>query len=731
MVNTPQLDSLQPHEGLLPNLDLGSCTRDQLQAAFPGRLFPCNYSSSNSHNSIESASQLHRELTAEQIAALQQGSAAWHLGRNGHITGSTVTDLLGFDCPAINRLLAAHGVYHAVKDGRQGIAKLQAATAKLRGEAATATTAASHMGPFGMLCCEFGNRHEASGLHTLMSCAPPGAVLIDSGFVTLTPQLVASNPAFYDGILDPSSSSSSSRSIGSLGNLDASLFSELRIGCSVDGMLAVPAGVGRAGQRQQPLVRDAGSIRRAPPYSWISEAGYKAAVVEVKCPTPYYPVSGKPWAFGVRGSSGYRPYKCMKAHYYCQAQLNMLVTGTELCVFVVWTRARTWLLHIPANKPWLHALLHLLRAVHSRHVAPYTAPAGMGAAADELDEAAAAAAASGEGLGEDQPRQQQRQQPADNLFWCDADLALRGLYRRFITHTAQLCAAMSSEMLPDPVFPAWGAQQQQQRQWQRQEHQQQQPAAALNTAGLKNASTAQQRSMLGSAPPPGWEASANIPGKPAAAAAVAGGGGAPCWVFDGRLGLHHAMVRSVHLPWHRQQPLQRDRWFLDRCDPHAAGEPCQAELLQAWLQHPLLDHLAAQPQAMLTLLHRLHLAAPAPAPTLASPAAGSPVAAAGSAVEGNAAAAVAAGGVSPGALLLAMLLKMEQANGLRLDLLWHQLPPCARRLLLSMKQALLAAAGAGASLAACTAPSAASADKAAGAAAGGGIVNRYNARCSS
>ncbi|KAF6262082.1 hypothetical protein COO60DRAFT_689823 [Scenedesmus sp. NREL 46B-D3] len=38
-------------------------------------------------------------------------------------------------------------------------------------------------------------------------------------------------------------------------------------------MLAVPAGGGRAGQPQQPLVRDAGSIRRAPPYSWIREVG--------------------------------------------------------------------------------------------------------------------------------------------------------------------------------------------------------------------------------------------------------------------------------------------------------------------------------------------------------------------------------------------------------------------------------------------------------------------------
>lgn len=45
------------------------------------------------------------------------------------------TLLLGFDCPAANSLRAAHGVYHADKDGRQGVAKLQAATAKLQGEA--------------------------------------------------------------------------------------------------------------------------------------------------------------------------------------------------------------------------------------------------------------------------------------------------------------------------------------------------------------------------------------------------------------------------------------------------------------------------------------------------------------------------------------------------------------------------------------------------------------------
>jgi hypothetical protein len=114
-----------------------------------------------------------------------------------------------------------------------------------------------------------------------MNYAPPGAVLIDSGFVTLTRQLVEANPAFYNAILNPSSSrgstsssGGSSRGIGSLGPLDASLFADLRIGCSVDGMLAVPAAAAQAGG-QQPLVRDGSSIRRAPPYTWITEAGYK------------------------------------------------------------------------------------------------------------------------------------------------------------------------------------------------------------------------------------------------------------------------------------------------------------------------------------------------------------------------------------------------------------------------------------------------------------------------
>jgi hypothetical protein len=109
--------------------------------------------------------------------------------------------------------------------------------------------------------------------------------------------------------------------------------------------------------------------------------------------------------------------------------------------------------------------------------------------------------------------------------------------------------------------------------------------------------------------------------------------------------------------------------FLDRCDPDAAGDPCQAELLQAWLQHPLLDHLATQPQAMLTLLHRLHQAAPAPAAaataSLAAPAAAASLAAAAGLVaegaNGADAAAAAAGGLSPGAVLLAMLLKMGES----------------------------------------------------------------------
>lgn len=103
--------------------------------------------------------------------------------------------------------------------------------------------------------------------------------------------------------------------------------------------------------------------------------------------------------------------------------------------------------------------------------------------------------------------------------------------------------------------------------------------------------------------------------------------------------------------------------FLDRCDPEpaTAADCCQQqqELLQAWLQHPLLDDLAAQPQAMLTLLHRLHQAAPAAAPAAAAGAAESLAAASlGDGGSLGTAAAVAAGGMSPGALLLALLLKM-------------------------------------------------------------------------
>lgn len=48
----------------------------------------------------------------EAIAGLQQGTAAWRRARSSHITGSQLADLLGFSCPAANRVLVKHQVYH-------------------------------------------------------------------------------------------------------------------------------------------------------------------------------------------------------------------------------------------------------------------------------------------------------------------------------------------------------------------------------------------------------------------------------------------------------------------------------------------------------------------------------------------------------------------------------------------------------------------------------------------
>lgn len=85
--------------------------------------------------------------------------------------------------------------------------------------------------------------------------------------------------------------------------------------------------------------------------------------------------------------------------------------------------------------------------------------------------------------------------------------------------------------------------------------------------------------------------------------------------------------------------------FLERCDP---DDPRQPDMQQAWLAHPLLDALAAQPQAMATLLYRMHQAAP--------PAASAP---AGSAQQQRQEAW--GGGLSPGRVLLTMLFKMGES----------------------------------------------------------------------
>lgn len=75
--------------------------------------------------------------------------------------------------------------------------------------------------------------------------------------------------------------------------------------------------------------------------------------------------------------------------------------------------------------------------------------------------------------------------------------------------------------------------------------------------------------------------------------------------------------------------------FLDRCDPDS---PSQPDVCQGWVEHPLLEHVVTQPDAMVVLLQLLQEVQQL-----------RPAAAAG---VGS------GGGLSPGPVILAMLLKL-------------------------------------------------------------------------
>jgi hypothetical protein len=183
--------------------------------------------------------------------------------------------------------------------------------------------------------------------HTLLQHAPPGSVLIDTGFVS---PAYDSCPDFYGAILAAGGASSA---IGSLGDVTVEEARSLRLGCSLDGLLLTPKAAAAAGggsmSSSSPDARaspgqasrsggggdggggvarplDPAAIRRAPPYTWAADAGYDVACVETKCPTPFWSAS-VPWAWGLVGSDRNRPYQRMRAGHYCQVQLSMFVTG--------------------------------------------------------------------------------------------------------------------------------------------------------------------------------------------------------------------------------------------------------------------------------------------------------------------------------------------------------------------------------------------------------------------
>lgn len=221
------------------------------------------------------------------------------------------------------------------------------------------------------LSCACACRHEAAAHHTLLQHAPPGSLLIDTGFVS--PAFDAL-PDFYSSI---AAATPANRAIGSLGDIPLESVRKLRLGCSLDGLLLTPvapaaggaasticasithsssssssnsdrggsasglhgepvAGTQQPAQQQQQheasqglRLFDAASIRRAPPYTWAAAAGYAVSCVEVKCPTPYWSVKDRPWAFACMGQDRSRPYLRMRAGHYCQSQLSMLVTGVS------------------------------------------------------------------------------------------------------------------------------------------------------------------------------------------------------------------------------------------------------------------------------------------------------------------------------------------------------------------------------------------------------------------
>lgn len=110
-----------------------------------GRFFPCpdaqsarlaagngssaqHVGSTTAQHAGAPAGQQHSTMATPQEAAagLQQGTPAWHAARKNHITGSQLADLLGFSgCPAANRVLCKHQVYHRVANAEGALSSME------------------------------------------------------------------------------------------------------------------------------------------------------------------------------------------------------------------------------------------------------------------------------------------------------------------------------------------------------------------------------------------------------------------------------------------------------------------------------------------------------------------------------------------------------------------------------------------------------------------------------
>ena len=255
-------------------------------------------------------------------ARIPQDDPLWLDLRARKVTGSSLACLLGFFEKSAGYELRAVGVKSAFRDHDKMVSKLASMWDDDLPEV-------PH-DPITKQMFEWGHRHEANGVLTFLENSTDSAVL-EVGFVLLQPERL---PAGVVG----------STAVGTLPP----------IGSSPDGLVVVAGDIGAVG------------TRRCPPFS------VDVDVLEVKAKFPFVRQRDDTLRFIGRRCA---PYKFISAQYFCQAQLNMLVTGAKHCRFVVYTPyAGSSLMVIPFHEQWCREMLRWVAEINIRFIRTHTTP---------------------------------------------------------------------------------------------------------------------------------------------------------------------------------------------------------------------------------------------------------------------------------------------------------------------------------------------------------------------